>query len=168
MAYNFNAAEVFDMAVRIEENGAAFYRKAADLQEDESDKDFLLALAKMEDRHKFSFEEMKIELTKSESANTVFDLKDELGLYLNAMADAHGGEGDPDVLELLTGKETMEDIIKTAIGLEKKSILFYVGIEDLVPAKMGQEKIDAIIKEERNHIAQLNGFLQKAKKMDAQ
>lgn len=165
-SYNFNAAEVFDMAVRIEENGAAFYRKAAELQDDENDKAFLLTLAKMEDRHKISFEELKKELSGDETAQTVFDPNDELPLYLDAMADAHGGEGDPDVLELLTGKETMAEIVETAIGLEKKSILFYVGIEELVPAKLGREKIDEIIREEKKHIAQLNGFLQKAKKMD--
>ena len=167
MAYHFNADEVFNMAVRIEENGAAFYRKAADLQENEEDKAFLHSLAKMEDRHKISFEEMKQKLSEMETAQTVFDPDDEISLYLTAMADAHGGEGDPDVLETLTGQESMEDIIQTAIGLEKKSILFYIGIEDLVPAKMGQGKIDDIIREERTHIAQLTGFLKKAKKRGA-
>ena len=166
MAYDFNAAEVFDMAVRIEENGAAFYRKAADLQQNEDDKVFLNTLAKMEDRHKISFEEMKKVLSEGEQADTVFDPNDELSMYLNAMADAQGGEGDPDVLELITGKETMEEIVQIAIGLEKKSILFYVGIEDLVPDKLGREKIDEIIREEKKHIAQLNGFLNKAKKLD--
>ncbi len=167
MAYSFNAEEVFKMAVQIEKNGAAFYRKAADLQEDESDRKFLLGLAKMENQHEISFEEMKKDLAKHETAQTVFDPNDELSLYLDAMADAHGGEGDPDVLELITGRESMEEIIKTAIGLEKKSILFYVGLEDLVPVRLGKEKIDKIIREEKKHIAQLIGFLKKIKKVDA-
>ena len=167
MAYSFNAEEVFKMAVQIEKNGAAFYRKAADLQEDESDRKFLLGLAKMEDQHEVSFEEMKKDLAKHETAQTVFDPNDELSLYLDAMADAHGGEGDPDVLELITGRESMEDIIQTAIGLEKKSILFYVGLEDLVPVRLGKEKIDKIIREEKKHIAQLTRFLKKIKKVDA-
>ena len=167
MAYSFNAEEVFKMAVQIEKNGAAFYRKAADLQEDGSDKQFLLGLAKMEDQHEISFEEMKKDLAKHETAQTVFDPNDELSLYLDAMADAHGGEGDPDVLELITGRESMEEIIKTAIGLEKKSILFYVGLEDLVPVRLGKEKIDKIIREEKKHIAQLTRFLKKIKKVDA-
>lgn len=33
MGYDFNAEEIFEMAVQIEKNGAAFYRKAASLQE---------------------------------------------------------------------------------------------------------------------------------------
>lgn len=163
MAYDFNAAEAFEMAVQIEKNGAAFYRKAASLQKDEADKNFLETIAKMEDRHQAGFEEMKSILSDKEQTQTVFDPKDELSLYLNAMADAHGGEGNPDVAAQLTGDETMAQIIETAIGLEKESILFYIGLKDMVPEKLGREKIDEIISEEKKHVAQLTGFLKKAK-----
>lgn len=164
MAYDFNAAEAFEMAIQIERNGAAFYRKAASLQDKESDKTFLETIAKMEDRHQSGFEEMKRRLSDIEQNQTVFDPKDELSLYLNAMADAHGGEGNPDVTEQLTGDETMAQIIETAIGLEKESILFYIGLKDMVPPKLGREKIDEIIEEEKKHVVQLSGFLKKSLK----
>lgn len=164
MAYDFNAAEAFEMAIQIERNGAAFYRKAASLQGKESDKIFLETIAKMEDRHQAGFEEMKSALSDMEVSQTVFDPEDELSLYLKAMADAHGGEGSPDVAEQLNGDESMIQIIEMAIGLEKESILFYVGLKDMVPPKLGREKIDEIITEERKHIAQLSGFLKKAQK----
>jgi len=45
------------MAVKIEANGAALYRKASQLQKDKTDKEFLETLAKMEDRHQAVFEE---------------------------------------------------------------------------------------------------------------
>jgi rubrerythrin len=163
-SYDFNAAEVFEMAIKIEENGAEFYRVAAGLQADDADKGFLEKLAKMEDRHKAAFEEMMIQLSETERKQTVFDANEELSLYLNAMADAHGGEGDPDVAAGLTGKESMEQIVATAINLEKESILFYLGLKDLVPPRLGRDKIDQIIKEETLHVAQLNGFLKKASK----
>lgn len=162
MAYDFNAAEAFEIAVEIEKNGAAFYRKAASFKENEEEKEFLEALAKMEDRHQAGFEEMKRVLSDMEQARTVFDPEDELSLYLKAMADAHGGEGNPDAAAQLTGNETMAEIIETAIGLEKESILFYVGLKDMVPPKLGSEKIDEIIKEEKKHVVQLSGFLKKA------
>ena len=158
MAYDFNAQEVFDMAIRIEENGAAFYRKAAELQ-DGPDKNFLITLARMEDRHKARFEKMRNQVSDLEKSQTVFDPEDEQFLYLKAMADSHGGEGNPDLANQFTGQETMEEIITTAIGLEKESILFYLGLRDLVPPKLGREKIDEIIEEEKLHVAQLNGFL---------
>ena len=34
MVYAFNANEMLDLAIRIEENGGRFYRKAAQLQSD--------------------------------------------------------------------------------------------------------------------------------------
>lgn len=163
MAYNFNADEVFKVAIRIEENGAAFYRKAASLQKEEANQTFLEQLAKMEDSHKLSFEKMQKELSEMEKSNTVFDPEEELGLYLSAMADAHGGEGDPKVAEGLTEDQPMKEILKIAISLEKESILFYLGIKNLLPPKYGQDKIDDIIKEEQRHIAQLNTFLKKIK-----
>jgi rubrerythrin len=164
MSYDFNAQEVFEMAIQIEANGAAFYRKAADLQDEKTDKDFLEKIARMEERHKKGFEKMKASVSDLEKSQTVFDPDEELYLYLKAMADAHGGEGNAEVADQLTGDETMAQIIETAIGLEKESILFYIGLKDIVPPKMGRQKIDDIIEEEKKHVAQLSGFLKKTKK----
>jgi rubrerythrin len=163
MAYDFNVDEVFEMAIQIEANGANFYRKAADLQQDSDNKAFLEKLARMEDKHKSTFETMRKDISDREKQGTVFDPANELSMYLKAMADNHGGEGNPEVVESLTGEEPMEEIITTAIGLEKESILFYLGLKDLVPAKYGHDKLDDIIREEKLHIAQLNGFLKKIK-----
>jgi len=158
-SYDFNADEVLEMAIRIEENGAAFYRKAASLQSDAPNREFLEKLASMEDHHRVVFERMRKSLWGAGKTETVFDPEGELSLYLASMADRHGGEGSPVVADALTGEEKMDEIITTAIGLEKESILFYVGLKDLVPLKYGREEIDEIIREERRHIVQLNAFL---------
>lgn len=163
MAYDFNVNEIFEMAIQIEANAANFYRKAATLQQDPDNKAFLENLARMEDKHKATFESMQKEISDGEKQGTVFDPADEMSMYLKAMADSHGGEGDPDIVDSFTGEEPIEEIITTAIGLEKESILFYLGLKDLVPAKYGHDKLDHIIKEEKLHIAQLNGFLKKIK-----
>ena len=44
------------------------------------------------------------------------------------------------------------EILKEAVAAEKDSIAFYLGMKDLVPERLGKEKIDVIIKEEMNHI----------------
>jgi len=80
------------------------------------------------------------------------------------MADTHGGEGSPSAADSLTGTETMEEVLTTAIGLEKESVLFYLGIKDIVSPEYGLERIDDIIREERGHIAQLTSLLGKLKK----
>jgi rubrerythrin len=161
MVYDFSAKEIFDMAIRIEENGGRFYRKAAELQPDEESRAFLEKLAVMEDRHAQLFEKMLVGLADEEKAPTVFDPNDESSQYLAAMADTHGGEGSPSAADALTGSESLKEIIDIAIGLEKESILFYLGLKDFVPPKHGQDKLDEIIAEERRHIIQLNAVRQK-------
>ena len=95
MMYDFNANEVFEMAIQIENNGAAFYRKAAGLQPDESNRKFLEKMAAMEDHHKSTFEAMKTSVTDTEKTGLVFDPDDEVATYLSAMVDSHKGEGSP-------------------------------------------------------------------------
>jgi rubrerythrin len=161
MSALFNADEVFAMALRIEENGAKFYRKAASVHADKGNVDFLEQLAAMEDGHYKTFEDMRKQLSEREKELTAFDPFDEQALYLEAMADMHGGEGTPSAADALTGKESMEDILNTAMNLEKQSILFYQGLKDMVGKKLGQDWLDTIIKEEAAHVATLMGELKK-------
>ena len=163
MALVFNADEIFEMAIRIENNGAAFYRKAAGLQSDTKNQKFLESLANMEDQHRKIFTEMRTILTEKDKDPKVFDPYDEVSQYLAAMADTMGGEGSPSVADSLTGDETLEEILRTAVGLEKDSILFYLGIKDLIPSQSGKDRIDEIIREERRHVAQLSNVLEKLK-----
>jgi rubrerythrin len=161
MVYHFNADEIFEMAIRIEENGARFYRKAAGFQSDSNNREMLEKLAAMEDQHQFTFKKMRERLSEADKAATVFDPKNEASEYLSAMADAHGGEGSPAVADSLTGKESIAEIVDIAIGLEKESILFYIGLKDMIPPKYGQDKLEKIIKEERSHIVQLSAVRKK-------
>jgi hypothetical protein len=118
----------------------------------------------MEDRHKICFIEMKAKLIKTDKSPIIFDPEEELSLYLSAMGGggAYGGEGDPGTADSFTGKKTMEEIVSTAIDLEKQSILFYAGLKGMVPPGPNCDKVEQIIRKEQNHIAQLNGFLKKA------
>ncbi|MCK5100356.1 MAG: rubrerythrin, partial [Desulfobacteraceae bacterium] len=62
MPNEFNANDIFEMAIKIEQNGAKFYRDAADKVEGEENKQFLLELATMEDGHEATFASMQKEL----------------------------------------------------------------------------------------------------------
>jgi rubrerythrin len=159
MKYDFNADEMFEMAIKIEENGGIFYRKAAAHQSDSSKREMLERLAIMEDHHKSTFEAMRKTLSEADKIQTLFDPEDESSQYLAAMADNHGGEGSPKAADALTGKESIKEIMEIAIGLEKESILFYIGLKDMVPPEYGQDKLDAIIREERKHIVLLNNLV---------
>jgi len=156
MTITFNADEIFEMAEQIERNGARFYREVAENTKNKKTKKMLLDMADMEDGHLHTFKQMKKSLGPNEKVQTVFDPDNESVLYLQAMADAHGYEGRVGPTKKLTGKETMDEIFKTAIDAEKNSVAFYVGLKDLVPAQAGKDKGEATIKEEMGHIAVLS------------
>ena len=64
MIVNLNAFEVFEIAERIERNGAMFYRKAAEIFFDNADiRKILLEIAEMEDEHERTFSKMRRQLT---------------------------------------------------------------------------------------------------------
>ena len=156
MALDFNADEIFEMAEQIEKNGAAFYRKASSNVAGE-EKDFLLELAKMEDDHEVTFKALRKELTASQKESNTFDPDNDAPQYLKALADTRV------FFEKDLDPTTMKEILKAAITAEKDSIVFYLGMKDLVPEKLGKAKIDDIIKEEMSHIKLLSGRLVKCK-----
>ena len=158
MSYDFNADDIFEIAQQMERNGAAFYRNAAGSVDDSSVKEFLLEFAAMEDEHEKTFIELRKELTAAEKTPTVFDPNNESALYLKALADTR----------VFFKKEidisTVEGIFKSAITAEKDSIVFYLGMKDLVPGALGKDKMDDIIKEEMGHIKILSQKLAAYKK----
>lgn len=155
MSVTFNADEVFEMAEQIERSGAKFYREAAEKASDTQTKEMFLNMASMEDTHLRTFEEMRKELGDREKGSTVFDPYDEAAMYLQALADSKGFEGMRSPTEKLTGRESTQELLEIAIGAEKNSVLYYVGLKDLVSARAGQDKVEAIIKEEVRHVADL-------------
>jgi rubrerythrin len=155
MSVTFNADEVFEMAEQIERNGAIFYREAAEKTASPEMKDLFLNMAAMEDGHLQTFQTMRRELAAQEKTPTAFDPYDEASLYLQTMADGKGSEGMKSPTEKLTGNESAQELLEIAITAEKNSVLFYVGLKDLVAAKAGKDKIDDVIREEVKHVADL-------------
>ncbi|MBN1232441.1 MAG: ferritin family protein [Candidatus Coatesbacteria bacterium] len=153
MSVYFNSDEIFEIAIQIEKNGAAFYRKAIKIIENEMLKNLLEKLAKMEDEHEKAFTAMKNELSN-------FTLDNEAKDYLKAIAGGYVFDLETEPKDIISEENTFEDIVRIAIGLEKDSIAFYSGMKEVMPASFGKDKIDHIIKEEIRHIIQLLELLQ--------
>jgi len=159
MTIPFNADEIFEIAEQIERNGARFYRRAAQGFTDSRARENLLDLAIMEDEHEKVFATMRAELSDEERQPPAPDPWGELAWYLQGIADGHIFDVKADPTKQLTGKETPEEILRMAIGLEKDSIVLYLGMRDMVPERLGKDRVDAIIKEEMGHIATLSNEL---------
>lgn len=158
MAVTFSADEIFALAEQIERNGAKYYRKAAQATSDPQLKKTLEDLAIMEIEHEQTFVDMRSQLKPGEQPE-IFDDHDEVGLYLQALAEGRIFDLNAEPADLLKGNETAEEIIHTAVGLEKDSIILYLGLEQYVPAEAGKDKIMGIIKQEMGHIVILKDKL---------
>jgi len=158
MGMPFNADEVFEMAEQIERNGGEFYRTAA--KKFPAVNDIFLGLAEMEDEHLKTFADMRTELSGTEVEEPIFDPDGQAQMYLRVMADGHIFDVKADPAEQLATMNTPEDVLKMAIGIERDSIAFYVGLKEAVSRKSGKDKVDDIIKEEMGHIVTLNEKLQ--------
>jgi rubrerythrin len=159
MNISFNADEIMEMAVRIEKNGKSFYLHAVEIESDEKMVSFFKKLAAMEEQHIRIFEQFREDLSDTDKESQIYDPDEQVSMYLKVMADAHGGEGNPDITKTLTGKESIKEIVNIALALEKQSILFYVGLVDFISHKQGKDKVNAVIEEEKKHVAQLGDIL---------
>jgi rubrerythrin len=155
----FSADEIYELAEQIERNGAAFYRKAAEGFEDAGTQGMLHDLAVMEDRHEKTFRELREKLKTKDRAATVFDPDNQAVLYLQAMAGGYVFDTRVEPASVLTGKESLEKVLRYAIGLERDSIAFYVGLKQATPEQWGRDKIDWIIGEEIGHVNTLSARL---------
>jgi rubrerythrin len=155
MIYDFNADDIFEMAEQMERNGVKFYITVADNVSDDNAKSLLLEFADMEKEHEKIFSEMRKELSSSEKESTVFDPDGEAAHYLKALADTRV------FFEKTIDVSSLENILKDAIQAEKESIVFYLGMKEVVPEGLGKSRLDHIIKEEMGHIRMLSGKLVK-------
>jgi rubrerythrin len=155
-----NALEIFEIAEKIEQNGARFYKQAAEIFDDPDICSFFLKLTDWELKHKEIFSGMKKQYAESNPdikisgpEQTLPEAKVMAGLAVFGIR--------PNPSDELSGKEGISDVLKRAIEKEKDSIVFYSGLRDFSPAASAKEKIDEIIREELRHIEILSKVWQK-------
>ncbi len=160
MVVEFNAFEIFEIAEKIERNGAKFYRRAAELFDDPRAHNMFLQLVEWETAHEQFFAGMRKELSEQGPEMRTFKPENDVVFDAQSMAGlaVFGNRMDPSAE--LTGKESITDILKCAIEKEKDTIVFYTGLKDFVSAEAGKDKIADIIKEEMHHVRILKESLQ--------
>lgn len=167
MAYNFNADEILKLAEEIERNGARFYTLAAEKSKSSPTRQFFTELASMEKEHEKAFSSLRSKLTAQEQASVTFDPDGETAQYLKALAGVsvidEKAKNAFALAEGLTHEEGLTKALRAAIDLEKDSVVFYLGLKDLVPNHLGRERVDEIIREEMRHIRLLGGRLSSVK-----
>ena len=165
MNIEFNAFEVFEIAQKIERNGARFYRKAAGLFKEPHLGNMFIELANWETKHIEVFANMKKQLAQQSRELRCFKPDKNMLIDAQAMAGLAVFGIKPEPSDELTGKENLKDVLKRAIQKEKDSIVYYTGLKDFVPARAGGHKIADIIEEEMRHIRILSQSLEQREKI---
>jgi len=147
----FAPSEIFQFAIKIEENGEKFYRKMADKFQDKDMKNMFSALANDEVKHAETYKKMVSKLEKYEPFES---FPDEYFAYLKAYADKLIFDEKSSKNETLDIKD-IGSALTFAIDKELDSILYYQEIKNLV-SEGQRNQIDTIIEEERRHFILLS------------
>lgn len=150
---HFDISEIFQLAIRIEENGEQFYRTMSKKLKDKKLQGLFDYLADEEVKHKKLFELM---VSNIEEYEPIENFPKEYFAYVRALAD--------DVL--FDEKKTDEDIekikdaasaIEYAKDKESNSVLYYQGLKNLVSENQ-RDSINKIIEEEQAHFVELSNL----------
>jgi len=153
----FEASDIVQIAVRIEENGVNFYKFAEQIAKQEEAKKIFAQLAAAEVQHKKTFEGI---FAKMDKTNPPESYEGEYGAYLRDYVD-NNIIFTKEVMdkELAKIKDTVS-ALDFAIKREMDSILYYHEIKRFVPTAQ-HATLDQIIEEERKHVSMLSAIKQK-------
>jgi rubrerythrin len=162
MAFDIDLEHAYNVAIRIEENGINFYRKAATIVDDPDIKKLLQSLADWENEHKVFFIKCKDDISDlnpldyRQYLQKLYEPTVEEAENIKLMADSSVFPMDIDLTERLQADVSLESILRMALDIEKDAVIFYLNIRDAMKASSESDALSKIIKEEMRHIAVLN------------
>ena len=72
---------------------------------------------------------------------------------MRTMVKGHIFNMHKDIAALIKKTKKLEDILKMAIGFEKDTIVYFLGLKDVVPEEEEKEQIEKLVKEEMKHVS---------------
>lgn len=155
-----SAQEILNRAMEIETKAKKFYDGAAAVAADVSARSVFETLSLMEANHLETFRDIERHLTKDERETEACDPGNEMLYYLDQFKEIQAWEMDP--LHGVRGEGLRtEELLRGALEAEKETVFFYTFLYDYVPADRGLDKVAAVIREERSHVAMLQNVLDK-------
>lgn len=142
----FSAKEIIDIALKIEQNGEAVYRKAVKNLDSPELSECLLWMADEEARHMAWFEEFQASLTNDGDRMTVDEMSS--GALAGILGDQSFTLQDIDFSQLTE----ISNLIDIFIEFERDGILFYEMLRTFIKEPKALDPLDQIIQEEYQHI----------------
>jgi rubrerythrin len=146
---------MIEIAIRLEETGAAFYEGAAETATSPGITALFHDLAEQEVRHRRAFQAMGrdvVELALSPDQWADFQA------YVGALLQQNLFDQPHVALSRAIGVVEEGEALRAALGFEKETLLFYYELREALRGE-GQLVLDDIIQEEKRHIRRLSGML---------
>jgi rubrerythrin len=156
MGVLITAADVLELAMKVEKSGEAFYKAVAQKAKSADVKALFVDLAEQEVKHYAFFEQLR----KSVRDNVLMS-EDEWEwyvAYLSATVQSSFFEGPDKALAAAEQVSDEKEAIRMAIGFEKETLLFFYDMRDSV-YKADRTAIDNVVAEEKSHIRRLAAML---------
>ena len=150
----FTKNEIVEMAVKMEQNGYAFYDQALQRTDlDEETKAILLKLRDDEKEHEKTFLALRnkidnVDLSESPSW-------EDAQFYMESFVESHVFNETGKAIQLAQKAENAAELLKYAIQFEKDTLLFFFSLSRNIKGLKAEEAVDAIIDEETIHINKL-------------
>jgi rubrerythrin len=153
----YSIGEVLEQAIQTEKLGYELYiEMARRFEKDEQLKKLFETLAAKEHEHEKTFVSMKDTVGTGKVENW-----EEASRYLRAIVESEFFLGKNKSLPSLDHLKNIDDAVKYAIGFEKETLLYYLGLRDLVKEK---DMVNRLIKEEKSHLVWLGDYRKKINK----
>lgn len=146
----YSGAEIFEIAMDLEEAGRAFYETLAERSEDHDLADLCRNLAMQETDHYRKFKNMSEALVQRPASRPL--TWDEL--HFAQILIEERVLSDPDAARDAAASGDAAELLETAIRLEKDSVLFYSELLTEVDEK-DAPAVREIIEEEKSHVRSL-------------
>ena len=145
----FSANELLDMAIKLEKNGEAVYRRAIEMVSKPELISLLEWMADEERRHADFFSELKRNLETNRPNLFMEEMSREL--FDDLLGDKNFSLKEVNFSTI----ETSDDLFAIFIEFEKDSVIFYKVLEPFVEDPIALEHLKKIIDEENRHIQHL-------------
>lgn len=147
----FSIREIFEMAIETEKLGYKFYTNMAKkFKGNKGLKGLFDILAEKEKQHEKTFIELKKIVGDREPSNW-----EEVESFFRAVSESEFFLGKQKALPSMTHVKSIRDAVNYAMGFEKATLLYYIGLREEVREK---HILDEIIREEKNHLTWLHKF----------
>lgn len=149
----YSVTEIMEMAVQTERLGQQFYSGMAEkFKGDGALVKLFKTLADKEKAHEKTFAELKDLVAKHGPEPVQWD---DVTDYLRAFVESEFFLGAGKSLPTMTHMKTAKDAVNFALGFEKETLLYYLGLRPIVKEK---EILDEVLNEEKSHIMWLDKF----------